>query len=157
MKLSDRFIDLISQTASALWASNCDKQRVPDLVRVQGVRVDTNKEQITFYVSVKMGETFLQNFTMTDKLSLLMASTETHESYQLKGSYLSQRPCTSSEIQYQKEYLLGFCKAIEGLGISKEKAFALYYQQPTVAVRMLVQEVYEQTPKIGTGEKMSSL
>ena len=154
MILSARFVELVHTPTSAIWASNCDSQQVPDLVRLQGVQVEADKEHITFYVPLKFGKNLVNNFACTDKLTFLMAIIVTNESYQLKGTYISHRQCTAAEITYQEAYLQGFCETLERQGLSKEKAYKAYYHQPTVVVCMQVKEVYEQTPKVGTGEKV---
>jgi hypothetical protein len=154
MILSERFVDLVHNSTAAIWASNCDSQQVPELARLQGVQVEADKEHITFYVSLKFGEHLINNFAITDKLTFLMAIILTNESYQIKGNYIWHRPCSSAEIKYQEVYYQGFCDTLERQGLSKEKAYKAYYHQPSMVVYMHIKEVYEQTPKVGTGEKL---
>ncbi|WP_247236496.1 hypothetical protein [Telluribacter sp. SYSU D00476] len=155
MILTDRFIELINTPSAALWASNCNQELEPEMVRLLGTKVEPDREHILFFLPLKYGEGLLHNFTHTDKLTFLLAIVLTNESYQLKGSYLSHRPCNSAEVEFQKEYMTGLSTAIsEYQGLPGESAFNAYYHQPSVAVRMLVREAYEQTPKIGAGEKV---
>lgn len=156
MMLNDRFIRLINDPSAALWASNCNRQLEPELVRLLGAQVEADSEHLLFFVPLKLGGGLVQNFTDTDQLTFLLAIILTNESYQLKGSYLSHRPCTEAEVTLQNEYMTRLCHhAVAHQGLPGDKAFEAYYDQPSVAVRMLVREVYEQTPRIGTGEKVS--
>jgi len=155
--LNDPLITLIQAPYSAIWASNANEQQLSDLVRLSGVRVDTQQQQLILFVSLKFGETFLKNIHISKRVSFLCASVKTLESYQLKGIYLSNHPCTPEEMDYQKNYVDGFCKAVEHMGISsRKKFFDCFFQQPSVAVRMQVEEIFEQTPKPGTGQKLST-
>jgi hypothetical protein len=157
MILSDRFIQLVGNPVAAIWASNCNEQLEPELVRLLGAQAEADKEHLLLYVPLKFGKNLIHNFAATDKLTFLLASLLTFESYQLKGSYLSHRACTPAEVKYQKAYFQGLGVAMERLGLPKEKALDAYYHQPSVAVRLQVMEVYEQTPKAGTGEKVLSV
>ena len=155
MTLSERFIQLINDPSAALWASNCNGKLEPELVRLLGAQVETDREHLTFFVPLKFGKGLLNNFADSDQLTFLLAIILTNESYQLKGSYLSLRPCTEAEVALQKDYMTKLCHtAITRQSLPGDKAFEAYYDQPTVAVRMLVREVYEQTPKAGTGERV---
>ena len=155
--LNDPLITLIQAPYAAIWASNTNARQLPDLVRLSGVRVNTPQQQLILFVSLKFGETFLKNIQSSKRVSFLCASVKTLESYQLKGTCLSSHPCTPEEIDYQETYIDGFCKAVEYMGISsRQKFFDCFFQQPSVAVRMQVEEIFEQTPKPGTGQKLST-
>jgi hypothetical protein len=154
MILSTRFIQLIENPLASLWVCNCNEQLEPELARLLGCQVETDKEHITFYLPSQLGEKVLHNFTLTDKLSFLLAIVLTNESYQIKGTYLWHRPCTPTELLYQEAYMRDFSTAIEQQGFSRANVYRAYFHQPTVAVRMQVKELFEQTPKKGTGEKI---
>jgi hypothetical protein len=49
----------------------------------------------------------------------------------------------------------GFTDALQKQGLSKDKSYKAYFRQPCIALRMVVEEVYEQTPKKGAGAKLS--
>jgi hypothetical protein len=92
---------------------------------------------------------------VSQKLTFLTAIIYTYESYQIKGSYISQRESTGEEIAYQKAYMDGFTDALATQGLSKDKGYKAYFRQPCVALRIAVEEVYEQTPKKGAGGKLA--
>lgn len=154
MLLNDRLIQLVQDPAASLWASNCNSQLMPELVRILGCQVEADKEHITFYLPLKFGQELMENFNFTNKLSFLLAIVLTNESYQMKGSYCWHRPCTAAEVQFQEKYTRTFCEALKVQGYAPDKTFQIYYHQPSVAVRMQVKEIFEQTPKIGTGGKI---
>ena len=154
MILSERFIQLVSDPSAAIWISNCNNKLEPDLVRLLGAKVEADNEHLLLFVPVKYGKHVIENFSVTNKLTFLLAIILTNESYQLKGEYLSHRPCTEEEVTYQEAYFAGLCDALDNQALSGDKAFDAYYSQPSIAVRMVVRVVYEQTPKVGTGEKV---
>jgi hypothetical protein len=154
MLLNTRFIQLIENPVAALWVCNCNELLEPELARLLGCQVGSDKEFLTFYLPTLLGKKVIQNFSSTDKLSFLLAHVQTNESYQLKGTYCWHRPCTVEEVSFQDAYMRGFSTAIEAQGFSRSVVYKAYFNQPSVAVHMQVQEVYEQTPKIGTGKKV---
>ena len=154
MILSERFRQLVSDPLAAIWASNCNRRLEPELVRLSGVQVEADSERLLLFVPLKYGAEFVSNFANTHKLSFLMAIILTNESYQLKGDYLSHRACTEPEVAYQRRFLSYFCNALENQFLPSDRAFQAYFDQGSIAVRMLVREVYEQTPKAGTGKKL---
>jgi hypothetical protein len=157
MIVSDRFAELVHHPVSAIWAGNCNQERVPDMVRLLGVQVEPDKEHILFFIPLRYGQPVIDNFAVTPALTFLMAFPDTNASYQLKGLYCSHRPSTSAEIDFQEACIRRFCDNMKREGIPGEKAYRTYFQQPAVTVRMYIQEVYEQTPKSGTGQKLSSV
>jgi hypothetical protein len=154
MLLSQKFIDFIKSPCPAIWASNADQQLKPNLVRLQGVKVEPDRKHITFYFPLRYGQSLLDNFKHTEKLAFLFADIETNESYQIKGKYLSQRDPDEAEIDLQKKYIENFSNALEKQGVPKDHLMGALYAQPSLAVTMQVQEIYEQTPRIGTGNKI---
>jgi hypothetical protein len=120
-----------------------------------GAKVEEDKQHLTLYVPSVLGAGLLQNLAFTDKLTFLTAVIFTYESYQVKGRYISQRACTEVDTDYQRTYIKAFADALAKQGLSRDKGFKAYYQQPSIALRLQAEAVYEQTPKTGTGEKLT--
>ena len=154
MILNERFRQLVSDPVAAIWASNYNSKLEPELVRLSGVQVEADGEHLQLFVPLKYGVGLIDNFAYNHKLSFLMAIMFTNDSYQLKGDYLSHRDCTASEVAYQKHFLNYLSNALKKQFLPSDRAFQTYFDQDSIAVHMLVREVYEQTPKKGTGEKV---
>ncbi len=152
--LSDPFIQAIQADHAALWLSNAGANGQPDVVRLLAVRVEADREHLTAFVPLPQGQGVLDNLAVTPRLAFLFALIVGTTSYQLKGTYASHRPCTAAEVAFCRDYLTRFGRVLVGQGFSPEKAFAAYFSPSGVALTMRVEEMYEQTPKAGTGERM---
>lgn len=155
--LSDSLIECIQEKASSIWLCNSNEQLQTATVRLMGARVEEDRKHITVYVPVQYGAEVIRNLATTDKITFLTAIIHTYVSYQVKGTYISQCACTEADIAYQWAYMDGFTDALAKQGLSKQKGIKAYYQQPSIAMRILAEEVYEQTPRKGTGEKVNVL
>jgi hypothetical protein len=149
------FIQAIQADYAALWLSNAGPNRQPDVVRLLAVRVEPDREHLTALVPLPQGQGVLDNLAVTPKLSFLFALILGTRSYQLKGTYVSHRPCTEAEVAFGRDYLTRFSQVLVGQGFAPEKAFAAYFSPSGVALTMRIEEMYEQTPRPGTGGKVT--
>jgi hypothetical protein len=156
--LSDSFIRDIQAEFAALWLSNADAGGQPDLVRLLAVRVEPDREHLTAFVPLPGGQRVLDNLALSPRLSFLFALVlGGNRSYQLKGTYGSHHPCTEAEVAYQQDYLNRFARVLVEQGFSPQKVFAAYFSPSSVALTIRIEEMYEQTPKPGTGGRITVL
>ena len=155
MIISDHQINLLQASYTSIWLGSCSSDYIPDMVRLSGARVAEDKLHLNLYVPQLYTHTFFKNVQENAKISFLCSSTLSFEAYQIKGLYLDWRPCTSEEVDYQQQYLNGFAKNLEDFGLRSGFNFVNYYKEPGIAIRMRSEEMYEQTPKSGTGNKIS--
>jgi hypothetical protein len=125
------------------------------MVRLMGARIEADRSHITAFVPVKQGKTVISNLANTGKISLLTADVYSYESYQVKGKYVSHRNCTQEEVAYQIEYVDKFTDALTTQGFPKNSLSEVYLQQPCIALLIMAEEAYEQTPRKGTGQKLT--
>lgn len=152
--LTDALIRILEGTESSLWLCNRDAQRVPDVVRLMGVRVEPDRRHVVGYVSQADGAALIDNLHATPQLTLLTALVHTYESYQFKGVYAGQWACSAEEVAYQRTYVEGFARAAIPYNLPTEKIAQAFFRQPALAVRMRIEEIYEQTPRQGTGGRL---
>lgn len=153
--LKDNQISILHADSASIWAGNCSAGHTPDIIRLSGALVAEDRLHIDLLVPQRYTETFFKNIRENPKISLMYSSILTFEAYQVKGVYLNHRPCTPEEIGYQHTYLAGFGRNVLTLGVRAGLCFSRYYTEPSIAIRMKAEEVYEQTPKAGTGNKIS--
>ncbi len=154
--LNDALIRILEGTETSLWLCNRDAQRVPDVVRLMGVRADPDRRHVVGYLSLADGEEVIRNLHETPQLTLLAALIHTYESYQFKGVYTGQWACSAEEVEYQRVYVEGFARTSMRYHMSSAKIAQAYFRQPALAVRMQIEEIYEQTPRQGTGGRIQS-
>lgn len=154
MILNDKLITHIQGEVTSIWLCNANPRLETDMVRLMGIIVDADCQHVTVFVPVRQGRTVISNLNTTDKISFLTADVYLYESYQIKGKYISNRACTPEEVAYQIAYIDKFTDALVTQGFPKKPAYGVYLQQPCIAVGIQVEEVYEQTPRKGTGQKL---
>ncbi len=148
--------ELIEATDSAIWLGNSSQQHEPDLVRLMSVAVDSENNQLVMTAPLRLCTQILENLNYNKRMSFLVASLASLESYQIKGKYLGHGDCTDEDIAFQEKYLLNFCEAAKRLGVPviNEHVFGIYFHQPSIRIRLSMDEVFEQTPKNNSGNRI---
>jgi hypothetical protein len=153
--LNDAVVRIIENPANSMWLSNASAFREPDVVRTMGARVEPNRRHVVVYVPESGGADLIRNLAGSPRITLLTALINTYESYQFKGDYAGHWACSTEEVEYQRTYLDGFAaSSMQFYGLPKEKIIVAYFRQPAVSIRMRIDEVYEQTPRKGTGQRI---
>jgi len=149
----DPYIHLLNQPLS-FWAATCDAENVPDVVHVNGLSPVESGNQITLFLSKRYSETFVANLELNPELALIGTNVQTFEGYQFKGHFRSLRPCTPEEEQMQLNFIDRFTTVIELMGFNRQWYYDSYFHQPSLAITFTVHDIFEQTPKKGTGLSM---
>ncbi len=154
MLLKEPQLKLFHAHDTSMWASSCSLDFKTEVARLSGALPALDGIHLNLFIPEQYAHTLLSNLAENNKLSFLFASTSTYESYQVKGTFLGYRSCTTEEMSYQKNYIEGFAQCMRGLGIKAGPRFAPYYREPSIAIRMKGEAIFEQTPKTGTGTKI---
>ena len=152
--LLSSYTDHFSATL-ALWISTASPTLVPEIARAGGIIVHPEADEITILVPEKFCIVTLENLEHSNAMSLLAANINTYICYQFKGFFMGSGPCTAAEDSLQLKYLDAFTDILTRMGYDKENYFKAYHHQPSVALTFKPLEVYEQTPKTGTGNRIS--
>lgn len=153
--LNDKMTGIIESQTTSIWLCNRNDRLVPDVVRLMGAQVEPDGRHVLAYVPGPSGSGVLANLAITPRLTLLVGHVYTYEAYQVKGTYTGHRACTPAEVEYQRAYVAGFADGLVQQQLPREKIVAAYFRQPSFAVRLRVEELYEQTPRKGTGGKIA--
>lgn len=151
-----RYYTILSEP-SAFWVANVSENNVPDVVRCAGLAPVTDLHELTIYISEKFGRKFFKNLRSGSWISFSATSVPTFESFQYKGIFQSIRPCTREEEEKQRRYYEDFTALTADFGFVKDLLFRCYFHVPAFAVTFRVQEIFDQTPRKGTGQKVVKL
>ena len=150
MKLSQKLIDYLSN-GNGMFLGTRDANLLPEVHRVLGAKaVDEN--HIRFYFDTPTAGRTFDNINNNQFVSLVTCS-DTFESYQFKGKSLGFREATEEENQEVATYLQKFHDLMLVFGLMTGFVYA-YPHSKMSTILMEVEEVFEQTPKIGTGQKI---
>lgn len=155
MELTDHQINILQHPFTSIWFGSCAMGQSTDIVRLTGARIAEDKLHLDLFVPEYYAGTFFKNVQENKKVSFMCSYTHTFEAFQIKGVYVSHRACTQEEVGYQLAYMQGFAQNLLFLGIKAGLSFEKYYRNPSMVIRMKGEEIYEQTPKTGAGNKIS--
>ena len=129
----------------------------PAHVHVAGARVHDDRETVTVLVPTARADRTLQNLTDNGRVAL-GAAQASHESYQLKGTYLSSRPADAEDRARQEAYRAALLASVLQVGypepIARPLTLGLAYT-PAVAITFRAEEVYQQTPGPSAGTRLA--
>jgi hypothetical protein len=135
-------------------AATRDGQNRPEIIRVWGPRVDADLHVVTFYVLRGIAGRTLDNLAANGQVALTITRLSDYRTVQLKGRALAWRAARDDERAHleQAVAMLALGADEEGLG----GAVRRWASWPAIAVDIEVSEVYNQTPRPGTGARLSS-
>ncbi|MFT6827389.1 MAG: hypothetical protein ACJAZV_000671 [Roseivirga sp.] len=157
MIISDRLEWISKQSDFPLWIASIAENNICELSRASGFQIDTENRTIAIFLPQSMFSMIEPTLKANSKISLLMASLKDFESYQVKGSYLRHSLSTEEQVDFYYENIKKTIEEINVLGLYGEGILGYLLEKPSFAITMKYEEVFEQTPKPGTGHKISDL
>ena len=151
MKFSDKVKHYINGPHGITMGTRDDSLK-PEYHRVLGARVIDDRHLKVFIDRKTAGRTF-QNLEDNQVMSFVMCSLENFESFQFKGRSVNWREMTEEEHQQFDEYMHGLNEGCVRMGFP-DQLILNYPHSDMITLEMEVEEIYEQTPKIGTGQRV---
>lgn len=124
---------------------------------VVGTRVHDDRETVTVLVPTARADRTLQNLAGNGRVAVA-AGHVSHESYQLKGTYLSSRPADQADRARQEALRAALLASALEAGYPEPLArpFTLgFAYTPAVAITFRAEEVYQQTPGPDAGTRLA--
>ena len=155
MQILERIKVIPQKNEFLYWTACVANNSMADLTRVSAFVIEEDNEHITFFLPTELYKTLDPFLKTGSKMSFLMASIMDLESYQLKGVYVKHQQGTEENSNFLREKVLNIVDVLGGMGMDGKKLFNYLLGTPIVAVTMKVDEMYEQTPKPNTGERLN--
>ncbi|MBN4077664.1 hypothetical protein JYT25_00785 [bacterium AH-315-C20] len=154
--ISDRLKKFHAESSLGYILGTRDDQLKPSVSKPTHAKISDDGSHITFYMSNVDFETHESNLSSNGQLALSCAALPSHESYQYKGVYKNHRPATEEETGEIFGALERFGAGIIEMGFPSEmmEMFQDIIVVPATAIEFEVAEIFEQTPKPGTGNKI---
>lgn len=140
----------------AIFVGTRDKDLNCDILRVLGGGA-SGHDTIKFFVAEKTANKTLDNLRSNKLVSLSVTQIFTSESYQFKGRFLNARPVNEEETEAILEYVGQFEEAVSSMGYKPGLVADHILYKPAIAIEFVVDEIFDQTPKKGTGQKLSTV
>ena len=129
-----------------------DSNMKPDYARVVGTALSENN-LFKFYLGKEKSETTIINLDDNGFIALTMVHPLNYRCLQLKGRCIRHYEADSSELSNVKNYLALFGSVLTKMGLPKDIVYR-WPHDPAIVVEMELDEVYEQSPKKGAGDKL---
>jgi hypothetical protein len=150
MALTEKLIKYIHQ-GNGMFMATRDANKKPEIHRALGAIV-MNESRIKFFFDGVTARRILENITDNHLISVVTCS-DTFESYQFKGKSFGFSHVTEEENQEVMDYFQKFSDLMVVFGL-RDKLVYNYPHTQMMCLVMDVEDVYEQTPKVGTGQKV---
>jgi hypothetical protein len=125
----------------------------PTFNRVVGLKVNPDREALTFFVYEPHADQLVRNLHDNGRIALLAGILPSHETYQLKGVFVSLRPTDERDIAIQEIYRDKAVSHYKLVGVP-EALFRSMPYKPGLAITFRVEELFVQTPGPGAGQKI---
>jgi hypothetical protein len=140
----------------SFWIATTNLENIPEPAKCTGILFEPESDTFTCFVPSKFTEKILQDLKENPIMSLVGVELHTYEGYQYKGHYIAKRDCTQDEVDYQYRYMKEFTDILESFGYSGAGYLKAYIHPPFVALIFRVTQVFDQSPKVGTGGEIKT-
>lgn len=129
-----------------------DADLKPNYSRVVGTALSDNNI-FKFYLGKEKSDKTLSNLDDNGLVALTMVNPLNYRCVQIKGKCIRYFEADDSEMENVKNYLALFSSVLIKMGLAENLVYK-WPHDPAIVVEMDLDEVYEQSPKKGTGEKL---
>ena len=152
-----KIIRFLEERASIAFAGTRDANLVPRGHRVSGWLIGVGGRTLTAFVPESSVPSLIESLQHNGRIALTFEELGSHETYQLKGRYLSHRPVQPTEIDVATRARARFVKGIRALIPNQAIADLVgpSIAAPSLAVEIEVDEVFLQTPGPGAGTRLA--
>lgn len=157
MEIIERLKWISTQPGFAFWVALVGENNICELSRTSGFQIDVQNQTITTFIPQSMFTMLEPTLKPNAKLSLLMASIRDFESYQVKGNYLNYSESSTEQVNFYLDNVMKTKEEITALGLDGAGIMGYLLKTPSIAVTMKCEEIYEQTPKPGTGHLIPNM
>jgi len=152
-----KIIRFLEERASVALAGARDNNLVPSGYRVSGWQASADGRTITIYVGSAWSDGLLDALKSNGRIAVTFEEVGTHETYQLKGRYVSDRPVRPEEVGVANRSRDRFVKGLTTLFPNQPVGAMLApsIPEPALAIVFEVSEVFLQTPGPGAGTRIA--
>lgn len=145
--LSPELIAMIDKGVSVIVASR-DASLRPSLMRAVGSSIEPDGSVITVYLARSQSVQLLQDMAASGRIAVVFSSPSTHRSVQVKGTSISGRAATASDLPVLQRYMQAMEYEICSIGYRVELVHGMlaYELDDLTAISFRPTEAFDQTP-----------
>ena len=152
-----KIVRFLEDRANAGFAGTRDANLVPRGHRVSGWLIGDAGRTLTALIPKSTASQFVEALLDNGRVALTFEEVGTHETYQLKGRYVSHRPVEPAEIEIANRSRERFMRSLRALYPHEDMAnwLGASVPAPSLSVEIEVHEVFLQTPGPGAGTRLA--
>jgi hypothetical protein len=155
--IPSKIIRFLEERANIGFAGARDGNLIPRGHRISGWRADPSGRTITVFIPASWTAGLFDALRNNGQIAITVEEVGTHETYQIKGRYLSDRAVRPDEVDIASESRERFVRALLAMfpGESVGAMLRGSLPSPSVAVEIEVREVFLQTPGPEAGRRLA--
>jgi len=155
--IPSKIIRFLEERANIGFAGTRDANLVPRGHRLAGWQIDQSGRTLTAFMPAASSPQLLEALRDNGRIAITFEEVGTHETYQVKGRYLSHRPVRPADIEVAGVSRERFARSLRSLYNDEPTAvlMAASVPAPGLAVEVGVDEVFLQTPGPGAGARIA--
>ncbi len=130
-----------------------DRNLKPEYCRVLGALV-TENDIVKFFVAKLVSDQSIKNIDDNKLVSIIVVSPLSYECYQFKRKCVHYEDSDNENQGRVEKYMTDFNECIVKIRM-KDGVVYKWPTKPCMTIEMKVEELYDQTPKIGAGSKIT--
>jgi hypothetical protein len=131
-----------------------DANLIPQIRDVSGWEVESDKQTIRCSIPEGYVHNLISSLEDNGQLCLTVEQIGSHETYQFKGNYIGSTPPNSADLAAHQRIKNRFAKLVsQTFGLPEDIGLA-YIPRPSLVVRLMVREIFVQTPGPGAGHRL---
>ena len=150
--LSDRVVELVESGVSII-VGTCNLELEPECARGLGARVADDRRHVSIILNGALASRVRADLAATSRIAVGFSRIHDHHSMQLKGRVTDVRPGTPEDAAWHARYLIAFGEQLSQAGLPRSVVRGVRCD-PVVVVTFAIEEVFDQTPGPGAGERL---
>ena len=135
------------------FVTTINESNQPVMTRFFGFKHDDPLTTLTVYTFKKDAQHFINHLSDETKISVTISDGENLNTIQFKGSYQGHYIAPEEEMHYARDCNIKQAEIMLTFGIPAG-VFANWKYEPSMAIVMQVDEIFDQTPKVNAGNKI---
>jgi len=151
--LSNQLKEFINETR-AMGIGTRDAEFTPTFARVMGTKL-LDDSIIKILIAKQTSELTLKNLEDNKMIAFVVVNPLGFECYQFKGNYLRSYEASDEDRTLVENWLKDFDDIMVKYGLEVQISYNLLHD-PIVVIEFEIDQIFEQTPKIGTGNPITA-
>jgi hypothetical protein len=138
-----------------MYATTASPDRVPEVTRVLSARAEPGNDVLRVVVAGDSSTRFLECARAHPRAALVGVVVSTYRTYQFKGRVVGVEDATPEDVAAVDAYTAGFGELVKHVGIDPVRYLPTIAVPPYVVLRLGVDAIFDQTPRVGAGALVS--